>query len=359
MRTGLLLVAVSACYSQIVTQRGFVDTGLLVYPETAVGDGGRAVAGAVLSYEATYKLSPALRFSGGIEARTDTHREVERDFALTWWDRTRARPALAVRKFSATYTKGPVTLELGKQFIRWGKADILNPLDRFAPRDYVDVVRNDFLADTAARLTVGNHSDNMDLVFAPRFTPSRIPLIGQRWVVLPTLPLNAHLPVLDGGGRIPGGPQFGARWNHIGQAAEFSLCFYEGYNHLPLVDPRLVSRRLQLYLDLERLYPKMRMAGGDAAIPLRLFTVKVEAAYFIDPKRQADEYLIYVVQLERQKGEWLFVGGYAGQYVAEKRSPFDFAPDRGLTRAFLGRPVLLGFTANQETSSVSITVTHT
>ena len=79
------------------------------------------------------------------------------------------------------------------------------------------------------------------------------------------------------------------------------------------------------------------MAGGVAAIPLRFFTVKAEAAYFIDPQKQADEYLIYVVQLERQKGEWLFVGGYAGQYVAKKRSPFDFAPDRGLTRAFLGR----------------------
>ena len=65
--------------------------------------------------------------------------------------------------------------QAGKQFIRWGKADILNPTDRFAPRDYLNVVDNDFLAITAARVTYGTQSDTFDLVFAPRLTPSRVP----------------------------------------------------------------------------------------------------------------------------------------------------------------------------------------
>jgi hypothetical protein len=334
---GLLLAAwPAACIAQTFTQRGYLETGLLAYPQAGIGDSGRAVGGAVLNYEVSYKLSPSLRLNGGIDARTDTHREAERTWGLTWWDRNRARPSLAVRRLSATYTKGPITLEVGKQFIRWGKADILNPSDRFAPRDYVNVVKNDFIGITAGRLTIANQSDSLELIFAPRLTPSRIPLIGQRWVILPQFPLNRQLPVLDTGG-IPGGPQFGARWNHLSRVAEFSFSFYEGFNHLPLVDPRLVSRRLQLYADFKRFYPKMRMVGADAAIPLRFFTVKAEAAYFMDPRKQADEYMIYVAQLERQKGEWLFVGGYAGQYIAKKRSPFDFAPDRGLTRAFLGR----------------------
>ena len=46
---------------------------------------------------------------------------------------------------------------------------------------------------------------------------------------------------------------------------------------------------------------------------------------------------MYVVQLERQSGELSLVAGYAGEIVTEQRSMFDFAPDRGLTRAFLGR----------------------
>jgi hypothetical protein len=79
------------------------------------------------------------------------------------------------------------------------------------------------------------------------------------------------------------------------------------------------------------------MYGADAAVPLRWFTVKGEAAWFTSSTPQADEYVQYVVQLERQKGEWFLVGGYAGEAVTVARNPFDFAPDRGLARAFLGR----------------------
>jgi hypothetical protein len=47
--------------------------------------------------------------------------------------------------------------------------------------------------------------------------------------------------------------------------------------------------------------------------------------------------MLYVVQLERMAGEWFFVGGYAGEAVTSSRNSLDFAPDRGLTGAFLGR----------------------
>ena len=46
---------------------------------------------------------------------------------------------------------------------------------------------------------------------------------------------------------------------------------------------------------------------------------------------------MYVVQLERQSGEWIFVGGYAGEVVTIRRASLTFAPDRALTRAIIGR----------------------
>ena len=58
--------------------------------------------------------------------------------------------------------------------------------------------------------------------------------------------------------------------------------------------------------------------------------------HFVHQKSRTSTFL-YVLQLERQAGEWSFVGGYAGEGVTAKRSQFNFAPDRGLTRAFLGR----------------------
>ena len=135
----------------------------------------------------------------------------------------------------------------------------------------------------------------------------------------------------------PGGSQSGIRWNHTG-AIEYELSVYQGFNHLPSfgVQPRFTQDGIAL--DIERFYPKMLMGGGDIAIPARIFTVKTEAAYFSSTDRRTDEYGLYVLQLERQTGEWFFVGGYAGELITSHGSQAaDFAPDRGLTRTFLGR----------------------
>ena len=45
-----------------------------------------------------------------------------------------------------------------------------------------------------------------------------------------------------------------------------------------------------------------------------------------------------MIQLERQQGEWTFVGGYAGEIVTDTLgNPFQFSPERGFARSFLGR----------------------
>jgi hypothetical protein len=46
---------------------------------------------------------------------------------------------------------------------------------------------------------------------------------------------------------------------------------------------------------------------------------------------------MWVVQLERQTGEWVIVGGYAGEIVTVRRALLTFAPDRGLTKSVVGR----------------------
>ena len=332
MRGLAALLWAALAWGQDFSQRGFLEMRLTGYPQAAPSDRARAVAAALLRYEASYRITPGWRASAGVDARSDTHHEVERRWALGWQDRERQRPAFTVRRASLLYSRAPVTLELGKQFIRWGKADILNPTDRFAPRDFLAVVDNDFLAVTAARLALGAQTDTLELVFAPRFTPSRIPLVNQRWA-----PLPEGLEVREAAPRYPGGPQFGARWNHVGAGLEYSLCFYEGYNHLPLFEGRLSGLAPRPRLEAQRFYPKLRMYGADAAAALGWVTLKGEAAWFRAPAGQADEYLLYVVQLERQAGEWFLVGGYAGQKVTRAGWGPGFAPDRGLARALLGR----------------------
>lgn len=317
--------------AQNFSQRGYLEVRGLFFPQTVDGDSSHTIGDALFRWEGSYKFGDDWKFNGSIDARADTHRQVERGARLDWQDRSLLRPAFSLRRFSATYHKGKLTAEFGKQFIRWGKADILNPTDRFAPKDFLEVVNYDFLGVLAARATYESGNHTIDLVFTPRMTPSRAPLPNQRW----SPPLDASgLRVTDNGVRYPGAGQFGARWNFLGPGFEFSTCFFEGFHYLPSLD---VAFTAPAQAAVTRFFPRLRLYGTDAAVPLRWFTVKGEAAYFTSTGGRTDEFLLYVLQLERQQGEWSFVGGYAGEYVTAARNPYFFSPDRGIARTFLGR----------------------
>jgi hypothetical protein len=332
--------------SQSFEQRGFVETQGLIYPQSAPNDTGHVVGSALLRWEPAYTATPWLKISASLDARADSHGQTERNWHASADDRTTLRPAFSIRRLSATIHRGKTTLELGRQFIRWGKTDILNPTDRFAPKDFLaSVVDSDFLGVNAARLTYERGSNTIDLVWQPWFTPSRTPLLNQRWTVTPTE--AAGVTVRDAGARYPGGSQYGARWNHIGSGYEYSLCFFDGYNHLPSFNPSLNVTPVantgpfappSFGVAFARYYPSLRLYGADAAVPLPWLTVKGEAAYFTSQTPGADEYALYVVQLERQVKEWSFVAGYAGEAVTRTTgNPLQFAPDRGFARSFVGR----------------------
>jgi hypothetical protein len=320
------LLLISCLQAQDFTQRGFIQTGLTLYPETAPNDSGHAVGDSLFRYEASYKVRPWLRFSGAFDAAFDTHQQVERSLRLDWQDRSLRRPLLSLRELNATLSKGKLTAEFGKQFIRWGKADILNPTDRFAPKDFLSVTDPGFLAITAARMVYDTGADSFDLVWQPRFTPSRTPLLNQRWTVLPAS--LADLPLRDLGSLFPGRSSFGGRWNHIGAGYEFSASFYDGFNSLPVFQAAGGT-------DFRRIYPALRLYGADAAVPLPWFTVKAEAAYYTSPDKQQDEYVIYVIQFERQIKEFALVVGYAGDAVTSHTLGLQFSPELGFARAVL------------------------
>jgi hypothetical protein len=343
MRRALLLFFPSLCLAQDFVQRGYLDFNSYIYPQIVLNDSAHFVGEALFRYELEKSLFRRFRLSGATETRIDTHHQVERRFYVNWSDRAPQRPAFSIRRLSFIYNKGRFTAEAGKQLIRWGKADILNPTDRFAPRDFLAVVDSDILSVTAARGIYEGKSNSFEVVVQPRFTPSRTPLVNQRWTVIPEQ--FQDVAIRDLGSRLPGGPQFGARWNHLGKGFETSLSFYEGHNHLPNIDGSfdLVGQTAQV----QRWFPQLRLYGADADVPLRWFTVKAEAGHFTTTSPDTDEYVIYVLQGERQFGELSLIGGYAGEWVIERRNLFQFAPDRGFAKAFLGR---VGYTIDARRS---------
>jgi hypothetical protein len=115
------------------------------------------------------------------------------------------------------------------------------------------------------------------------------------------------------------------------------VSFFDGFNHLPAFEAGVIDPAAAPAVRLSRRFPALRMYGGDLALPTRWFTVKAEAGYFTGAGSTSDDYTLYVVQFERQTGEWLITAGYAGEVVARRRADRTFAPDRGTAKSIIGR----------------------
>ena len=316
-----------------VAYRGFFEVEAIGYPQTAPGDGTRGVASALARFEPSIDLGGGVSVAASFDARADTYEEVARDWSVAYWDRAAVRPALAIGRLALTLARGPVTFEIGKQFVRWGQVDIISPTDRFTARDYLLPVTSEALATTAARLTLAGRGRTLELVVAPRMTPSRMPLLSHRWIGAQA----AGFSLSDAGAVHGRDPQYGVRFNHLGSRAEYSVSFFQGYNHLPLLS---VAPTGPAAAAVTRRYPAIRAYGADLVVPLPVFAIKAEAAWIQSRAGDADDYGLYVVQAERQQGEWLLIGGYVGEVVTSRRGALTFAPDRGLARSLVGRASL-------------------
>jgi hypothetical protein len=318
--------------AQTFSQRGFLEGRAFFFPQEATNDTTRLVGDFLGREELFWKPAEWVQFAAGGDLRANSHDQVEPDWSIDFKDRTILRPRVAIRRLSASVTKGGFALDAGKQFIRWGRTDVLTPTDRFAPRDYLNVLDAEFLPIFAVRPSFQVGTETLEAVWQPYLTPSRMPLFDQRWTVFP--PEAEGIPILDGGLVIPERSLWGFRWRHTGEAVELSASYFDGVNHLPTVLTEVFATPA---IALTRVFPEIRSYGGDIAIPTSALTLKGEVAYFDSPSDTSEEYVLYVIEIERQVGEWIFVVGYAGDVATETSPEFQFAPDRGTADSILGR----------------------
>jgi hypothetical protein len=336
----LVLASASPISAQTVLNRGFVEGLAALYPQEATNDPTQAVGDVLIRDELFVRPAGWLELAAGADFRANSHDQVEDKWRFDWEDRTLRRPRLALRRLTATVTKGPFTLDVGKQFIRWARADVLNPADRFAPKDYLSVVQNEVLPVWGVRPSIQLGSEIIEAVWVGQPTPSRLPLVDQRWAIAP--PQAAGLPIVDRGNDLPERSQEGIRWRHVGDRLETGVAFFNGINHLPDIGGQLITVDGAPAIELTRTYPDIRTYAGDLAIPTSAVTLKGEAAYFTSPSDTSDEYVLYVIELERQFGNWLVDGGYAGEHVVESRIPLLYNPERGLAKSVIAHAMYTG-----------------
>ena len=327
-----LLVFAATANAQPVSYTGFLEGRGFLFAQEAPNDAERRMFDGLFRNELTIRAD-WFSMVAGVDLRANSHDQVDDDWEIDYEDRGVLRPRLSLRRLVATVSHRAFTVDIGKQFIRWGRADIIYPTDRFAPRDYLNVIDSELLPVIAARASVQIGNETLEGIWVPQLTPTRLPLLNQRWVSLP--PEVASLTVVDGGSLLPDGAQLGARWRHTGSRLETAVSFFDGFNHLP--DIVATVRPEVGEIDVLRVHPTIRMYGGDIAIPTPVVTLKAEVAFVTSPPQTSDEYVLYVVEVERQIGEWLLDVGYAGEVVREDRVDLSFAPDRGMAKSIIGR----------------------
>ena len=318
--------------AQTFSQRGFVESRVLFYPQDTLNDSTNLVADLLVREEATVKLAPWLQFAGAGDVRANSHDQVDAGWTFDFFDRGLQRPMVSIRRINATLTTGRLTIDAGKQFMRWGKTDIVTPTDRVAPRDFLNVIDSEYLPITGVRVDVQLGDDTLEGIWVPVLTPSRVPLVDQRWSGIQDLPDGVT--IVQRPAVFPSRDQFGLRWSRAASGYDLSLAYFDGLNHLPDVAASLSEA---LELSLQPRYPRLRMYGGDVAWPMPWVTLKGEAAYMTAPDADSDEFVLYAVQAERQQGEWQFIGGYVGDVSTANRTLASFSPERGLAKSIVGR----------------------
>src|SRR5256885_15590026 len=191
----LAICRAPAVSAQALSERGFFEGTAWLFPQAAPNDRARVIGDLLLRDDLFFKPTNWIQFAAGLDLRANSHNQVDARWRVDVNDRDPLRPAIALRRLSATFSHGPLTIDIGKQFVRWGKTDIVTPTDRFAPRDFLEVFDNDFLAVTGARASLQADTETIEAVWVPRFTPSRMPLLNQRWTVVP--PAAAQFSVID------------------------------------------------------------------------------------------------------------------------------------------------------------------
>ena len=146
--------------AQPVIYRGFVEGRGIAFVEDTPQDTQHVVLDMLARGDLFVRPASWLQLAGGLDLRANNHDQVDDDWSPDVGDRRLRRPPVSVRRLSATISRGPATLDAGKQFIRWGKTDIVTPTDRFAPRDFTNLLDTEFLAVTGARAVIelGSHT---------------------------------------------------------------------------------------------------------------------------------------------------------------------------------------------------------
>lgn len=198
--------------------------------------------------------------------------------------------SMKLKEAYADYNGGFWSVRAGRQISAWGKADGIQVADILCPQDESNMIASTYkesrLGIDALRLSFMGSFFQSDLYWIPIFTPSTLPLAEEsalRKVVFPdrygtfnlTTPKkwsDFDLPVK----RIENS-ECAARLGFYFSKFDLSFYGFYGWDDLPFFSYTALSENDAVVTGT---YKRMGMFGADAAIPVKDFVFRLEAAFF-------------------------------------------------------------------------------
>ena len=109
-----VLITARAGSTQTISQRGFVEVRGTGFAQEAPNDPTRAVADLLVREEVFVRPAPWLRLAAGADLRANSHDQVDDRWRIDLGDRGRLRPAVSIRRATATISRGPFTIDVGQ-----------------------------------------------------------------------------------------------------------------------------------------------------------------------------------------------------------------------------------------------------
>jgi hypothetical protein len=158
---------------------GVLEVGAAYYQHDNLYDADAFTLETQLRYEQNWQLTdsttllfkPRLGFDKG---------DLYSDKA-TLHEKNRSRSKFAVEELTLTHYLNNFELSVGKQVFSWSLGDMYNPSDHINPVDTLDPIDSQKLGQWSASLLYLGASANLNLIYIPRRSASRLPEQDNRW----------------------------------------------------------------------------------------------------------------------------------------------------------------------------------
>lgn len=170
-----------------------------------------------------------------------------------------------LRESYLSASNGDADIRIGKQIIVWGRADQLNPTDNLSPRDntlFTGQSDDQRKGALALKTTYNIRSTAVSGIWLPHFHPNTQPIEAVQGAVFSET--------------VPVGDQFAFKLEQSGQAVDWSLSYFRGFDLNPDISISAISPGA---LDLSLQHHRIRVLGADTATVVGRYGLRAEAAY--------------------------------------------------------------------------------